>query len=117
MLEVVASKPIAVGIRGVDNGFEFFFGEIVRGLHFGFYPLHQNRWVLVDPIHSRTEPEEGDQPLMLSARGLRSIAPLAAKLGELGCGQLIEVNKPLPLCPGLQLRLKKEGALAITVFA
>jgi len=30
---------------------------------------------------------------------------------------LIEVKKSLPLCPGLQLRLKKEGALAIAVFA
>jgi hypothetical protein len=55
--------------------------------------------------------------LMLPARGLRSVAPLAAKLGQFRCGQLIEVNKPLPLRPGLQLRLEKEGALAITVFA
>ena len=46
-----------------------------------------------------------------------TIAPLAAKFGQFGCGQLIEVNKPLPFRPGLQLRLKKESAFAIAVFA
>src|SRR5215467_12430682 len=103
MFEVVAPKPIAVGIRGVDNGLEFLFGEIVGGLHFGFYPLHEDRWILVNPIHSRTEPEKCNQPLMLPARGLRSVAPLTAKLGHLGCGQSIELNKPLLLPPGPQL--------------
>lgn len=117
MFEIVASKPIAVGIRGIHNGFEFFFGEIVGGLHFGFYPLHENHWVLVNPIHSSTEPEKGDQPLMLAALSLWSVAPLTAKLGQLGCGQLIEVNKPLPLCPSLELRFKEESAFAIAVFA
>jgi hypothetical protein len=54
---------------------------------------------------------------MLATRGLLSIAPLAAKLGQIGGGQLIEVNKSLPFRPSLQLRLKKERALATTIFA
>lgn len=74
-------NPIAVGVRGVNNGLEFLFREIVGRLRLGLHPLHEDCRVLVDPIHSRTEPEKCNQPLMLATRGLRSIAPLAAKPG------------------------------------
>lgn len=111
VLEIMAHMPVSVGVGGIDQRPEFFFGEVTGGN--GLHPdaFQKDGRVLRDPIHAHTEPEEGDQPLVLALGGLRGVSPAGTELRQHRRRELIEVDEPFLVCPLLQLRIEEVPAL------
>lgn len=99
MIPTLCVSLFLIDVCRVDDLFKFFTWKIVSGNGIGFNAAHYTCRIFLNPATADAKREESYETLVLLFLRECSIRPPVAEIGEIGCGEFIQVDQRFGLRP------------------